>query len=67
MAGWYYEVSELTEAIKQLNPLKIKDELINKHGFYEYKIKEFLLALATGMRPAKLTMELNQLYAVFCL
>ena len=48
------KVSELTEAIKQLNPLKIKDELINKHGFYEYKIKEFLLALATGMRPAKL-------------
>ena len=48
------KVSDLTEAIKSLNPLKIKDELINKHGFYEYKIKEFLLALANGMRPAKL-------------
>ena len=48
------KVSELTEEVKRLNPLKIKDELINKHGFYEYKIKEFLLALATGMRPAKL-------------
>ncbi len=54
------KVSELTEAIKQLNPLKIKDELINKHGFYEYKIKEFLLALATGMRPAKKVSELTE-------
>ena len=48
------KVSELTEELKKLNPLKIKDELISKHGFYEYKIKELLLALATGMRPAKL-------------
>lgn len=48
------KVSDLTEAIRQLNPLKIKDELIVKHGFYDYKIKEFLLAVATGMRPAKI-------------
>ena len=48
------KVSELTEEVKKLNPLKIKDELINKHGFYEYKVKELLLALAAGMRPAKL-------------
>ncbi len=47
-------VSELTEIIKQLNPLKIKDELINKHGFYEFKVKQFLMALALGMRPAKI-------------
>ena len=47
-------VSELTEIIKQMNPLKIKDELINKHRFYEFKMKQFLLALATGMRPAKI-------------
>lgn len=47
-------VSDLTEEIKKLNPLKIKDELINKHGYYEYKVKELLLALAGGMRPAKL-------------
>ena len=47
-------VNELTEYIKQLNPLKIKDELITKHRYYEYKMKEFLLALALGMRPAKL-------------
>ena len=47
-------VSELTERIKEMNPLKIKDELINKHWFYEFKIKQFLLALALGMRPAKI-------------
>lgn len=46
--------SELTERIKQLNPLKIKEELIVKHGFYEHKMKQFLLALALGMRPAKI-------------
>ena len=47
-------VSELTERIKEMNILKIKDELINKHGFYEFKMKQFLLALALGMRPAKI-------------
>lgn len=47
-------VADLTEAVKQLNPLKIKDELIHKHGYYEYKVKELLLALVNGMRPAKL-------------
>ena len=47
-------ISELTEEIKRINPLKIKDELINKHGFYEFKMKQFLLALALGMRPAKI-------------
>lgn len=47
-------VKELTERIKISNPLKIKDELINKHCFYEFKVKQFLLALALGMRPAKI-------------
>lgn len=47
-------LSELTEIIKQINPLKIKDELINKHKFYEFKVKQFLMALALGMRPAKI-------------
>ena len=47
-------ISELTEVIKQMNPLKIKDELVNKHGFYEFKVKQFLMALALGMRPAKI-------------
>lgn len=47
-------ICELAEIMKLRNPLKIKDELINKHGFYEYKIKQFLMTLALGMRPAKL-------------
>ncbi len=47
-------ISELTEVIKQMNPLKIKDELVNKHGFYEFKVKQFLMALALCMRPAKI-------------
>lgn len=47
-------VNELTEAIQTINPLKIKDELINKHGFYAFKMKQFLIALALGMRPAKI-------------
>lgn len=47
-------INELTDIIKTMNPLKIKDELINKHGFYEYKIKQFLMTLALGMRPAKI-------------
>lgn len=47
-------VSDVTERIKLVNPLKIKDELIQKHGYYEYKMKQFLLALALGMRPAKI-------------
>ncbi|MCI1647972.1 MAG: HpaII family restriction endonuclease [Bacteroides sp.] len=48
------KVSELTDRMKEMNPLKIKDELIQKHGFYEFKMKQFLLALALGMRPAKI-------------
>lgn len=48
------KVAELTAMIKEINPLKIKDELIMKHGFYEFKMKEFLMALALGMRPAKI-------------
>ena len=47
-------VSELTERIREINPLKIKEELITKHRFYEYKMKQFLMALALGMRPAKI-------------
>lgn len=47
-------ISELTALMKESNPLKIKEELIEKHGFYEYKMKQFLLTLALGMRPAKI-------------
>ncbi len=47
------KVSDLVKLVEESNPLKIKEELVYKHGFYRYKMKEFLLALAFGMRPAK--------------
>lgn len=47
-------IDELTACIEERNPLKIKDELIRKHGYYRHKMREFLLALALGMRPARI-------------
>ncbi len=47
-------VNELTSMLEAANPFKIKDELITKNGYYRYKIREFLMAAATGMRPAKI-------------
>ncbi len=46
-------ISELTQLASDRNTLKLKDELVRKHGFYEHKMRQFLLALAWGMRPAK--------------
>lgn len=46
-------IDELTAVVEERNPLKIKEELIRKHLYYRHKIKEFLLAVALGMRPAK--------------
>lgn len=46
-------LDSLTELIEERNPLKIKEELIRKHLFYQNNIKEFLLACAFGMRPTK--------------
>ena len=47
-------ISQLVERMEEMNPLKIKDELITKHGFYRYKMRQFLLAAALGLRPAKI-------------
>lgn len=47
-------IADIVEEMKAANPLKIKDELIQKHCYYEYKVKQFLMALALGMRPAKI-------------
>ena len=46
--------SRLTELVKMLdekNPLKMKEELLQKHGFYQYKVRQLLLATAWGLRP----------------
>lgn len=47
-------IAELTEEVKHSNPYKIKDDLIAKNNFYEYKIKQFLYALAAGMKPSRI-------------
>lgn len=49
-----YRLDELAQRMNELNPLKVKSELIEKHGFYEYKLKQLLMACAAGMRPAKI-------------
>lgn len=48
------KLDELALRMNQLNPLKVKSELIDKHHYYEYKLKQLLLACAAGMRPAKI-------------
>lgn len=47
-------INQLVERMEEMNPLKIKEELIEKHGFYRYKMRQFLLELALGMRSAKI-------------
>lgn len=47
-------IYEVMNAIKKSNPVKIKEDLIQKHRFYEYKMKQFLMAAVCGMRPAKI-------------
>lgn len=47
-------LTDLTQRIKEINPLKVKTELIEKHHYYEYKVKQLLLAAVFGMRPAKI-------------
>lgn len=47
-------VIEHLPILEEKNPLKVKDELVRKHGFYAHKLREFLLACAWRMRPAKM-------------
>ena len=46
-------MSDLIAMLEETNPLKMKSELVSKHGFYGHKVRQFLLAAAWGMRPAK--------------
>ncbi len=48
------KLDELTTRMNELNPLKVKSELIEKHHYYEYKVKQLLMACAAGMRPGKI-------------
>lgn len=47
-------IDEHVKTLDQKNPLKMKEELVAKQGFYRHKVTELLLASAWGMRPAKL-------------
>lgn len=42
---------ELCKVLEEKNPLKMKDELVTKHGFYQHKVRQLLLAAAWGLRP----------------
>lgn len=44
---------ELIAMLEQSNPLKLKSELVEKHGFYAHKVRQLLLAAAWGMSPTK--------------
>ena len=43
-------LSELAKMLDEKNPLKMKEELLQKHGFYQYKLRQLLLASAWGLR-----------------
>lgn len=45
------KISDLTNEISKINPLKFNFE--NKHPFYLYKIKRLLTDIALGMTPSK--------------
>ncbi len=47
-------LDELTVMLREQNPLKVSAELIEKHGYYEHKVIQLLLACIAGLRPAKI-------------
>ncbi|MGL4779966.1 MAG: HpaII family restriction endonuclease [Bacteroidales bacterium] len=47
-------LKDILEEVKAMNPFKINDDLINKHHFYEYKVKQYLIALVFGFKPSKM-------------
>ena len=46
-------IKDITEEINRVNPFKVKDEVIEKSRLYEYKIRQFLYAVACGLKPTK--------------
>ncbi|MEA5259339.1 HpaII family restriction endonuclease [Arcicella aquatica] len=47
----YSTIKDLTKITEEMNPLGF--DVTNKHLFYEYKIKRFLVDIALGMMPSK--------------
>lgn len=60
-------VDELLLRINEENPLKVKSELIEKHHYYEHKLRQLLFACLGGMRPAKIFTGIDNLPAFFLL
>ncbi len=58
-------LDELTLRMNEINPLKVKQDLIDKHHYYEYKVRQLLLACVGGMRPAKIYTGSDNLPAFF--
>lgn len=47
-------LSEILPRIIETNPLKVRQELIDKHHYYEHKFRQLLFACLGGMRPSKI-------------
>lgn len=60
-------IDDLIQRINEENPLKVKQELIDKHHYYEHKLRQLLFACLGGMRPAKIYTGSDNLPAYFLL
>lgn len=60
-------IDQLLQRINEENPLKVKQELIDKHHYYEHKLRQLLFACLGGMRPAKIYTGSDNLPAYFLL
>lgn len=60
-------IDALVQRINEENPLKVKQELIDKHHYYEHKLRQLLFACLGGMRPAKIYTGSDNLPAFFLL
>lgn len=60
-------LDELVQRINEENPLKVKQDLIDKHHYYEHKLRQLLFACLGGMRPAKIFTGIDNLPAFFLL
>lgn len=60
-------IDELIARMNEENPLKVKQELIEKHHYYEHKLRQLLFACLGGMRPAKIYTGSDNLPAFFLL
>lgn len=60
-------IDELITRLNEENPLKVKQELIDKHHYYEHKLRQLLFACLGGMRPAKIYTGSDNLPAFFLL